>query len=84
MGKKKDIYEVTIKSDFDVEEDKFYYVRTDPYQYPRQLSSIKLSLNSGSVMYGLTWNEDEEIFFYEREISDVENPLMREKYCEGE
>jgi hypothetical protein len=78
----KDVFKVTIKSAFDVEpeEDVFYFVKTDIYQYPRLLTSIKLELGTGGVMYGLTHNDEGEMFFSEKEISETENVMMRQKY----
>jgi hypothetical protein len=80
MAKKEEI-KLTLKIAFDVEEeDKYYYVRTDPMQYPRQLTSIYFDLGSKTIKYGLIKHDEEEAFWYEREISDTENLMFRQKY----
>jgi hypothetical protein len=83
MGKK-NVFTVSIKSAFDIEEDKFYYVKTDPRQLPRQLTSLTLDIGSGGVLYGLTHGDEEEVCYTEMQISEAENILMREKYGDSE
>ena len=83
--KQKDVYDITLKSDFDVEDkDKLYYVKTDPKQLPRQLTSIKLDIGTGSITYGLTHADEEEGSYSEMQISETENVMMRQKYGDGE
>jgi hypothetical protein len=81
----KDIYNITIKSAFDVKaHDRFYYVKTDPRQLPRQLTSLTLDIGSGGIMYGLTHGDEEEVCYAEMQITENENVLMREKYGDDE
>jgi hypothetical protein len=76
----KDTFVLKLKSALDVEDDKFYYVKNDPRQYPRQLKSIKLDIGSGAVLYGLALHDEEELFYYERDISEDEDVMMRQKF----
>jgi hypothetical protein len=84
MANEKVVYKLTLKSAFDIEDDeKRYYVKTDPMQWPRQLFSIKLDIG-GVVKYGLVYNDSDEIFYYEREISETEDIIYKQKFGDNE
>lgn len=72
-------YKLTFQTAFKLESDAYIYVRTDPMQYPRLLTSISIDVD-GLVMYGLRKGEEDEVFFSARELSDTENVIFRQKF----
>ena len=68
--------EIKIKTEFKT--GSFVYLKTDPVQYKRMITSITYNIG-GSVTYGVTLADQESTLHYAEELSLEEDVMLRQR-----